>query len=92
MGWSATRRSRQYDRTGKFWRYQTLDSLQEYVLIAQDQPVIEIFRRQPDAGWLYHRAEGLDAALRLESIDCRLSLAEVYRRVNFDPPESAAQL
>jgi Uma2 family endonuclease len=34
-----------YDREEKFGYYRTLPSLQEFVLVAQDDPVIEVFRR-----------------------------------------------
>lgn len=34
-----------YDRDGKFQAYTQLKSLQEYVLISQDEPRLEIFRR-----------------------------------------------
>ncbi|MBK8022852.1 MAG: Uma2 family endonuclease [Chloroflexi bacterium] len=76
-----------FDRREKFWRYQVIDSLQEYVLVSQEQPVIEVYRRTADV-WLYSKVEGLDATLTVESIGCTLSLAAVYRRVTFDRPDS----
>ena len=36
-----------YDREEKFGYYRTLSSLQEFVLVAQDEPMIEVFRRRP---------------------------------------------
>jgi hypothetical protein len=38
-----------YDREEKFGYYRTLPSLQEFVLVAQDEPMIEVFRRRPSA-------------------------------------------
>jgi Uma2 family endonuclease len=76
-----------FDRDEKFRRYQTnLESLQDYVLVSQALPLIQIYSRQPD-GWLYKHAAGLDAVLYLPSIDCRLPLADVYDRVTFPPEE-----
>jgi Uma2 family endonuclease len=40
-----------YDRDGKFQAYKRLDSLREYVLVAQDERRIEIYRRGADGTW-----------------------------------------
>jgi Uma2 family endonuclease len=78
-----------YDRGKKFGHYRRLDSLQEYVLIAQDQPRIERYRRQQDQQWLLTETSGLTETVHLEAIDCHLALAEVYDRVRF-PDEAEA--
>jgi hypothetical protein len=56
------------------------------VLISQSQPLIEHFKRQPNGQWLMTEVKGLENDLHLDSIGCRLKLAEVYKRVNFQPP------
>ena len=70
-----------YDRGRKFEHYRHLDSLIEYVLIAQHRPHVESYRRQPDHQWLLTECHGLEGTLRLQSIDCDLALAEVYDKV-----------
>lgn len=70
-----------YDRGRKFEHYRKLDSLVEYVLIAQNRPHIESYRRQADQQWLLRECSELDGTLRLLSIDCDLALAEVYDKV-----------
>lgn len=73
-----------FDRTTKFRRYIThLDSLTEYILISQDEPRIELYRRQPD-GWLYQVIEGLDEKLELHSINCVIPLRDLYDRIVFE--------
>lgn len=75
-----------FDRVEKFDRYRTCNaSLTDYLLVWQDQPQIERSSRQADGGWLIHRYTGLDAVVPLPSIDCRLSLKDVYARVVFRP-------
>lgn len=69
-----------YDRGGKFNHYRKIASLQEYLLVSQDEPSIERYVRQQDA-WLLTEAAGLDASLSLDSIGCSLSLREVYDKV-----------
>jgi len=74
------------DRGMKFDCYRTLESLQAYVLISQDEPRIELFSRQSDGSWRYDVATGLQATLLLDAIGCELRLAELYTRVVFPPP------
>lgn len=78
-----------YDRREKSLRYRTnIDSLKDFVLIAQDRPHIELDSRQQDGGWVHTEIDGLDAVLILDSIACQLSLAEIYVGISF--PELAA--
>ncbi|MAS36854.1 MAG: hypothetical protein CL610_22810 [Anaerolineaceae bacterium] len=79
-----------YDRGKKFQQYRQLESLQEYILIAQDSPRIEHFLRQPDSDtWVLQDAAGLDTSLQLASIGCTLALADVYEKVTFEEPDSS---
>jgi Uma2 family endonuclease len=69
-----------YDRGGKFAHYRKIPTLREYLLVTQDQPSIERYVRQGDV-WILTEALGLEATVPLESIDCVLSLREVYDKV-----------
>ncbi|MBZ0300384.1 MAG: Uma2 family endonuclease [Anaerolineae bacterium] len=73
-----------YDRGKKFQHYRTLDSLQEYILVAQDSPRIERYLRQPDGQWLFADATQMDGRLELPSISCTLLLSDVYEKVTFE--------
>ncbi len=73
-----------FDRGAKFHAYQTLDSLKEYLLIAQDKPVVEQFVRQEDGKWTYVATFGLESSVSLPSIECSLNLSAVYDKVDFD--------
>jgi len=72
-----------YDRGQKFLHYQQIPSLQEYLLVAQDEPRVELYARGPNSGWTYKMVAGPDATLLLASIDCSVVLADVYRDVKF---------
>src|ERR1700742_4470449 len=68
-----------YDRGEKFTQYRKIDSLIEYVLIAQDKQRIEPFRRQPDNQWLIlPEISEPQEKLNLLSIQCTLLVADVY--------------
>ena len=68
------------DRTAKFNLYRTLPSVEEYVLIDQNQPVISTFRA-PRA-WQETLVQGMDQQVDLVSIDVVLSLADVYEGID----------
>ena len=72
-----------YDRSGKFAHYRALESLTDYLLVAQNQPRIEHFARQTDQSWRYSIVDGLEAEIEIATIDCVLQLAEVYERITF---------
>lgn len=70
-----------YDRGQKFAHYRTLGSFSDYLLISQDKPRIEYFRRQPDNQWLFSDNFGLHKVVEVSSIKCKLPLAEVYDKI-----------
>jgi Uma2 family endonuclease len=74
-----------YDRVGKFDNYQSIESLREYVLVSQNVARVEAYLRRPDGAWLYTRAAGTDAEIRLHSLEITLPLAELYAGVTFPP-------
>jgi Uma2 family endonuclease len=77
-----------YDRGAKFIRYRAyLDSLTDYVLLAQDRPFIEHYARQADGRWLMTTVSGLDSVLALPDISCELRLSDIYERVEFPPQD-----
>jgi Uma2 family endonuclease len=79
-----------FDRGEKFRRYRTwLPTLQDYLLVAQDQPLMDYYHRVEAKRWELVSLEGLEASLHLESIHCILRLAEVYDRIVF-PAEDPA--
>jgi len=73
-----------YDRGRKFEKYRQLDALQEYVLVAQDRPLIEVFRREGDT-WVL-RTYGPGTSAVLASVGVSLAVDEVYRGV-LEPAE-----
>jgi Uma2 family endonuclease len=78
-----------YDRGAKFSLYRTLPSLEEYILVSQDKPMIETFVRQADGRFVIAATfAGLDATATLASLNVQFALAEVYAGVTFPEPVS----
>jgi Uma2 family endonuclease len=80
-----------FDRGEKFRRYRAwLPTLSDYVLVAQDCPVIDHYHRGNGAQWTLQTLEGLEARLHLEGINCTVPLADVYERIVFPQAEGDA--
>jgi Uma2 family endonuclease len=80
-----------FDRGTKFHRYRAwLPTLTDYVLVAQDRPVIDHYQRTTTGRWEVETLEGLDAHLHLPSIRCTVALADGYERVEFAASEEDA--
>jgi Uncharacterized protein conserved in cyanobacteria len=72
-----------YDRGEKFRSYRTLPSLQEYVLVSQDEPLVERYVRQSDVNWLLAPFAGITAELPFESLSVVVPFGEIYAGVTF---------
>jgi Uma2 family endonuclease len=70
-----------YDRGRKFEHYQSIESLKEYLLVAQLPQRIERYTRRSVNEWLYTDFRSPDDIIRLESIDCELLMSDVYHKV-----------
>jgi len=70
------------DRGRKKELYLRLESLQTYILVSQDKPLVEAFTRNAD-DWQHRVCAGLDASLVIPTPDCEIPLSEVYQQVSF---------
>ncbi len=70
------------DRHEKLWTYQELPSLQTYLLVEQDAPRVELYRRAND--WQVEYVEQGD--LWLDCLDMALPLADIYAAVQWPAP------
>ena len=74
------------DRGDKLYHYQSIASLQVYLVIDQDLPLVEAHTREADA-WRLQEFSGTDAILPLPALGCELPLAEIYRGIRFEADE-----
>ena len=75
-----------YDRGKKFFNYQVLPSLKEYVLVSQKMVAVEVYRKDGDR-WIYQLLKDEGASLKLESVGCEVPIGEIYRNVKFPVDE-----
>ena len=72
-----------YDRGTKFAQYRQILSLQEFILAAQDQPLLERYARQPDGDWLLTEFRGLENTFEMTCLPVKIPMSEIYRGVEF---------
>ena len=72
-----------YDKGAKFEHYREIESLKQYVLVWQDKNRVARHTRQDDGSWLLNDFIGDDAEVTFSSIDCSLSMEDIYDKVDF---------
>ena len=73
-----------YDRGLKFRLYRSIKTLREYILVSPNQPRIEKYVLHGDGFWMLSETVGLDSALALESINAKIPLSKIYRKITFE--------
>lgn len=68
------------DRREKRVNYQTIESLQEYVLISQETIKVEVYRQDKQNNWTMETLDKNDK-LELNSVDLNLTMADIYEDV-----------
>ncbi|HMO38578.1 MAG TPA: Uma2 family endonuclease [Saprospiraceae bacterium] len=79
--------TQRFDKFYKWECYQTIASLQQYVLISQKKPFVSLYERQAPGSntWLYTGHQNMEAAVRIAGYD--VTLKDLYHKVIFPPPE-----
>ena len=69
---------------GKKWReYQSIETLEEYVLISPNELATEVYQRQPDRIWQYITYEA-GSQFHLQSLDFTCAIEEIYESIVLD--------
>ena len=72
------------DRNEKLESCMTLESLTDYVLVEQDTMRIEHYSRMDKENWKVRLLNEKAHELNLDSINCSVSLADIYNEVQFE--------
>lgn len=70
-----------YDKSKKADLYRTLDTVQDYILVAQSQYYIEHYQRQNQHQWLLTVLTDINQTLVLKSVDTKISVQDIYDKV-----------
>ncbi len=72
-----------YDRGKKFENYRSAPSLKDYILISQEKYHSEHFAHREDNKWIFWETKSPDATIQIPSIECMLSMKDIYEKVKF---------
>jgi Uma2 family endonuclease len=72
------------DKSEKLEEYQALESLQEYIMIAQDQPKVVRYRRIGEKKWEEEIFDSLQETIKVTSLSIEINLQTIYEDVSFE--------
>ncbi|HLM02777.1 MAG TPA: Uma2 family endonuclease [Pyrinomonadaceae bacterium] len=75
--------SERADRYEKLQIYRQIPSLREYVIVWQDEMLVEVHRRNERQEWTVERFSQAEAEIDFDSIDFALKLSEIYQAIEF---------
>ena len=68
-----------YDRQGKFLAYQKITSFKEYILVSQNEILVETYYKPENAiFWQYRSYTKIEDIIELKSVDVEISLNDIY--------------
>jgi Uma2 family endonuclease len=70
------------DRGKKSLHYRSSPTIQEYLLVSPESPIVEIFRREKNGFWMLSTL-GPDDSIFLTSLNVQFPVAEVYQNTSF---------
>jgi len=71
------------DKTQKLECYLALESIREYLLVKEDEMRVEHYAKQNPKQWIYRIYDSRDDIISIDSINCKISLAEIYAQIKF---------
>ena len=83
--------SKSTDRTQKLEGFLAIPKIKECLLVNENEMRVEHYARQNAKQWIYRIYNERDDVITLESINCKLSLAEVYAQVKLKESELSSK-
>ena len=71
-----------FDRADKWLSYQSIPSLQHFLLVSATQPRVEVYTRE-EQGWHFEVVEGREASVSLLALGVTVTLSDLYALVDF---------
>jgi Uma2 family endonuclease len=75
--------TKDYDRGDKFLYYRSIPEFKEYILIDQTKYYVMQYVKTSENQWILTEYETEDAMINLSSINVKLSLKQLYKKINF---------
>ena len=81
-----SRSSIDYDRNEKADYYFDVPSIQAYLIVEQERPLVELYTRGAE-DWHVRTIAGMNDAVDIDALDCRLPLRDIYENIDFEMKE-----
>ena len=79
------------DKTQKLESFLAMESIRECLLLKEDEMRVEHYARQNAKQWIYRIYNERDDVIALDSLNCKVSLAEFYSQVKFGHAEISSR-
>ncbi|MDX2190716.1 MAG: Uma2 family endonuclease [Bacteroidota bacterium] len=73
-----------YDKSVKFGLYRFNRSFKEYILIHQDSPKIEIFKKIDDFNWAQGESSDINRTITIDTLNIEIGLRDIYEEIEFE--------
>ena len=73
-----------HDKTEKLDRYLAMESVKEIMLVKEEDMRVEHYHKQTINQWTYKIYGNREDVISIESINCKISLSEIYSQIKFD--------
>jgi len=67
----------------KFFYYQQIPSLKEYILVDSKNYFVQCIYRQPDDSWKFETIRDINASVMIRSVGLQLPMKDIYDRIFF---------
>lgn len=75
------------DKTKKLENFLEMESIRECLLLKEDEMRVEHYARQNAKQWIYRIYNERDDVISLDSVNCKVSVAEIYAQIKFKQAE-----
>ena len=75
------------DKTKKLENFLEMESIRECLLLKEDEMRVEHYARQNAKQWIYRIYNERDDVVSLDSVNCKISVAEIYAQIKFKQAE-----
>ena len=73
-----------HDKTEKLDRYLAMGSVREIMLVKEEEMRVEHYFKQTQNQWTYKIYGNREDIISIESVQCKISLSEIYAQIKFD--------
>ncbi|MDB9451790.1 Uma2 family endonuclease [Dolichospermum circinale] len=79
--------TKNYDQGDKFTFYRSIPQFKEYVLVEQNQYQVMHYSKTNEGEWIFREYKCENDIVKLQYLDFKISLVDIYQDVNFDDKE-----